>query len=82
MKHGGGFGLGHVFVATIRPAKAVGGDPPNGMAVEAPVMGKIALLEGFGSAAGANTAFVEPVAVGVQAILNVIMVYIEAEVAS
>jgi hypothetical protein len=52
------------------------------MAIKAAVMGKITLLEGFGGATRANTAFVEPVAVSVQAILDVIGVYVGAELAS
>jgi len=44
-------------------------------------MGIIALLEALAGATRANTAFVEPIAVGIQAILNMIFVERDAKLA-
>ena len=51
------------------------------MAVVAAVMFEVVLLQAFGAAGRANAALVEPVAVGVQAVLNVIFVDTDADIA-
>lgn len=61
-------------LAAIGPRKARAGHAPALVAVVAAVMFAIQLLEALDGAARATRAFVEPVAVGVQAVFYVLRV--------
>lgn len=66
-------------MAAVGPAETAGADPPDGVAIEAVVVRIIVLLEAFGAATRADTALIQPVAVGVQAVLDVVFANFDAD---
>ena len=69
-----GWRLSDVFATAVSSAKSAGRYAPNGMTVKTAVMLVVVLLQTFGSAFRANATLVQPVAVGVEAILDMIFV--------
>ena len=69
----------YVFDRAVSPAEAAGGHTPNGMTVKAPVMRIVILLQSLCAAIRADAALIKPVAVGIQAVLDVLVVYGDAQ---
>src|SRR6185312_12453788 len=66
--------LGDILASTVSAAEAAGRHTPNSVAIKTTIMDKVPLLETLRTAGRANTALIQPIAVGIQAVLNVIFV--------
>ena len=68
-------GYGNVVRLTaVGAAETAGGDLPDGVAIKTTIVDKVSLLETFGTAIRANAALVQPIAVCVEAVLDVVFV--------
>lgn len=69
-----------MFGAAVSPAKPASRYFPNSAAVKAAIVDVIFLLQAFGAASWADTALMQPIAVSIQAVFNVLFInfYIEA----
>ena len=65
-------------MAAIRPVKTTGAYTPDAVTVKTLVTASVILLQTFGAALGANASFIKPITVRIQAILNMLFVYLNA----
>ena len=66
--------MDNTVLAAVGPAETATADLPNLVAVEAPVMYEIPLLQAFRATSRTDTAFMQPITVGIQAVLDVVLI--------
>ena len=72
--------MGYAFATAVGAAETASCNPPNGVAIKTTIVDKVPLLEALSSAIRTNAAFVQPVAVSIKAILDMVFVDSDAQV--